>query len=84
MDVKAFGTIDGANTAFAIGDKVFRFLTLLHILRQLTYVTSHITSADGGKGRRFVLILTFVIFFMGNNSNLADEGGGRLKWPKNC
>ena len=45
---------------------------------------SHITSADRGEGRRFVLILTFVIFFMGNNSNLADEGGGRLKWPKNC
>ena len=37
---------------------------------------SHITSADRGEGRRFVLILTFVIFSMGNNSNLADEGGG--------
>ena len=49
---------------------------------------TYYVSREGG-GRWFVLMLTLVIFLMGNNSNLADgssdERGGRgLKWPKNC
>ena len=35
---------------------------------------TYYVSREGG-GRGFVVMLTLVIFLMGNNSKLADEGG---------
>ena len=37
--------------------------------------TYYVSREEGGRG--FVVMLTLVIFLMGNNSKLADEGGGR-------